>query len=469
MTSPPSTSTPPHTVQVEPVTASEELPPPHERPRDVQSPAEQVVTESAKAEPPFSAFSNSEKWALICIASFTSLFSPLSANIYFPVIPILADDFDVSVSLMNLTVTVYLIFQGLSPMLWGPLADLKGRRPVFIACLGLLTISSVACALVPTNKWWLLLIFRCFQASGSASTVAIGAGVVADLARPQERGGFFGVLTVGALVGPCIGPVFRGIIGDALGWRWIFWFLAICAAGCLLLIVLTFPETLRRIVGNGTTKAPAWDRPVLPLFPLVRRQKKPSSLNASDAHQRPETTKVNPFLLFKEPDVIFILAANGLVYGLVVGIQASSSLLFQRAYPSLSLSEIGLCFLPLGVGCLISSLVTGKFLDWQYKRDRRSWETRKKRERQEAGEKVDAPWSKEDELTFPIERSRLKLGTYYTICVCAVTIGYGWVLDKYGPLAVALVLQFIGMPPVVFFPWLVPKHELQLVSSSLGR
>ncbi|KAG8934506.1 hypothetical protein FRC01_002238 [Tulasnella sp. 417] len=334
--------------------------------------------------------------------------NPLAANIYFPVIPLLADDFGVSVSLMNLTVTVYLIFQGLSPMLWGPLADLKGRHPVYLA--------------------------------GGASTVALGAGVVADLARPQERGGYYGVLIVGSLVGPCIGPVFGGVIGDRLSWRWIFWFLAICAGGCLLLIVLIMPETLRRVVGDGTIRAPPWGRPILPLFPLIRRQRKASPADPSEASKK---TKINPFLLFKEPDVIFILVANGLVYGLVVGIQASSSLLLQTAYPYLSLYEIGLCFLPLGAGCLISSLVTGKLLDWQYKRDRRLWEIRKKREREEAGEKVDSPWSEEDELTFPIERARLKLGTFYTVSVCVVSIGYGWVLDRYGPLPVALILQFI--------------------------
>lgn len=208
--------------------------------------------------------------------------------------------------------------------------------------------------------------------------------------------------------------------------------------------MLVLPETLRRVVGDGTIRAPPWGRPLLPLFPLVRRQRKAPPADPNRASQPPEKTKVNPFLLFKEPDVIFILVANGLVYGIVVGIQASSSLLFQRAYPQLSLSEIGLCFLPLGAGCLISSLVTGKFLDWQYKRDRRSWEIRKKREREEAGEKIDAPWSEYDELTFPIERARLKLGTFYTFCVCAVNIGYGWVLDRYGPLAVTLILQFIA-------------------------
>lgn len=55
-------------------------------------------------------------------------------------------------------------------------------------------------ALTPTNAWWLLLIFRCIQASGSASTVALGSGVVADVATPAERGSFYGATAVGALV-----------------------------------------------------------------------------------------------------------------------------------------------------------------------------------------------------------------------------------------------------------------------------
>lgn len=108
-----------------------------------------------------------------------------------------------------------------APMFWAPLADLRGRRPIYLglsliivqsshvnapfwflhsACLGLLTITCVALALVPLDKWYLLLVFRCFQATGSASTVALGSGVVADIATPAERGGFLGLALLGPLV-----------------------------------------------------------------------------------------------------------------------------------------------------------------------------------------------------------------------------------------------------------------------------
>ena len=117
---------------------------------------------------------------------------PYSANIYFPAIPTLADDFHKSLELINLTVTMYMIFQGLckstlsyrqlyrvaytiftAPTFWGTMADRYGRRMMFAACLILLSLSCVGLALTPTNAYWLLMVLRCVQAAGSASTIAL--------------------------------------------------------------------------------------------------------------------------------------------------------------------------------------------------------------------------------------------------------------------------------------------------------
>lgn len=62
-----------------------------------------------------------------------------------------------------------------APMFWGPMSDHIGRRPISAACLLILSLSCVGLALVPTSDFWLLMLLRCLQASGSASTIAIGA------------------------------------------------------------------------------------------------------------------------------------------------------------------------------------------------------------------------------------------------------------------------------------------------------
>ena len=59
-------------------------------------------------------------------------------------------------------------------MFWGTISDYFGRRPTTAACLLVLSLSCVGLALVPTSAYWLLMVLRCLQAAGSASTIAIG-------------------------------------------------------------------------------------------------------------------------------------------------------------------------------------------------------------------------------------------------------------------------------------------------------
>ena len=104
----------------------------------------------------------------------------------------MATAFHKSTELINLSITGYMVFQGIcqlsialysrrylsfdsiAPMFWGTIGDKVGRRPVFIACLVTLCLSCVGLALMPTNAYWLLVLLRCLQAAGSASTIALG-------------------------------------------------------------------------------------------------------------------------------------------------------------------------------------------------------------------------------------------------------------------------------------------------------
>ncbi|KAG1061294.1 hypothetical protein G6F42_027716 [Rhizopus arrhizus] len=143
-----------------------------------------------------------------------------------------------------------MVFQGLSPSFWGSLADLWGRRPVYLATLVVYMGSCIGLALAP--KYYVLLILRMLQAFGSSSVIAIGAGVVGDIATPSERGSYFGLFSMGQMLGPVIGPVLGGIISEYLSWRWIFWILLMVGAAFFVAIFFLLPETLRSLVGNGS-------------------------------------------------------------------------------------------------------------------------------------------------------------------------------------------------------------------------
>jgi MFS family permease len=95
------------------------------------------------------------------------------------------------IQLISLTITIYMLFQGLAPSFWGPLADSYGRRPIFLSTLILYIGACVGLALSP--NFAVLMTFRALQAIGSSSTIAIGAGVIGDIAVAGERGGFMGL------------------------------------------------------------------------------------------------------------------------------------------------------------------------------------------------------------------------------------------------------------------------------------
>ncbi|KAI0275306.1 MFS general substrate transporter [Gloeopeniophorella convolvens] len=383
-------------------------------------------------EEPYSAFSRREKWIIVSIASYAALFSPLTANIYFPAIPVMSRDFHKSIELINLTVTMYMVMQGISPMFWGTLSDRLGRRPIMFACLATLSLSCVGLALVPTSAYWLLMLLRCVQAAGSASTVALGAGIIADVATPAERGGFFGLFGLGPMVGPTLGPVIGGALSEGFSWRAIFWFLCIGSALCGLGLFLFLPETLRALVGDGSIRAGSIYTPAIPIIGRNRIMK-------SSSERPPPKPFTNPLIMFTYPDVLVLLVFNGVYYAVFYGVSASLSTLFEQVYPYLSETDIGLCFLAMGGGMFIGTTCSGKLMDMHYRKIRDDLILKRRRDSEN---QVDLKALARDP-SFPIERARLQLVPYIILIYTTCVVGYGWCLQSKVTIAIPLMLQII--------------------------
>ncbi|KAI4528966.1 MFS general substrate transporter [Schizophyllum commune Tattone D] len=418
-------------------TEKRDLPPDEQiTPTQEDAQLQQVKTRSnAPAQPisvqepnePYSVYTPGQKWAIVSLISLGGLYSPsYSANIYFPAILTLADDFHKSLELINLTVTMYMIFQGLSPTFWGTMADRYGRRMMFTACLILLSLSCVGLALTPTNAYWLLMVLRCVQAAGSASTIALSAGVVVDIADVHERGGFFGVANLGPMLAyrPAIGPVLGGALSGGLGWRSIFWFLCIASGACALVILLFLPETLRALVGDGRYRAPHYARPWLPL--LYR-----GTDAARLAGPRPKFR--NPLRLLLQPDILVLLLCNSMINSILYAATTSTANLFPDIYPYLGDTTLGLCFLTIGGGMAIGTVLVGMVLDADYARYERKVEKKARLEGREAGEGQ-----------FPIEKARLRLVVPTFIILIIVTVGLGWCYEARTHIAAPLILLFLN-------------------------
>ena len=91
------------------------------------------------------------------------LFSPISSNIFVPAIPTLAQEFKRTEQDISLAVTVYLVFQAVTPSFFGSMSDSFGRRPIYIGTLVLYMGANVGLAVMPTSAYWLLLFLRALQ------------------------------------------------------------------------------------------------------------------------------------------------------------------------------------------------------------------------------------------------------------------------------------------------------------------
>ncbi|CZR57059.1 related to synaptic vesicle transporter SVOP and related transporters (major facilitator superfamily) [Phialocephala subalpina] len=381
-------------------------------------------------DPPYHVFTLAKKKQLVYIVSLAGLFSPLSSNIYFPALGQISRDLHVSLATVSLTVTVYMVVQGLAPSFWGPLSDTKGRRITFI---GTFAVYLIACfGLAFSNDFVSLMIFRAIQAAGSAATISVGAGVIGDITTAQERGGLIGVFGGIRMLGQSIGPVFGGIISQYLGFHAIFWFLFGLGGLTLLLILLILPETQRAIAGNGTIQLQGVHRPLIysfspPLDALLEREATP---------KKRFTIKsiIDPLKLLREKDVIMTLLFGSIVYTVWSMVTSSTTALFQDIF-HLNDLQVGLVFLPNGAGTVSGSILMGKIMDWDYRKVEKVYKAEK-------GIPESTKLNKKELLDFPLEKARLPQMWWIILLFTISTALYGFSL-KLNQMALPLILQFI--------------------------
>lgn len=123
--------------------------------------------ESAGApEPAYSAFSLWQKRWIVFLAAFAALFSPMSSFIFYPAIKSIASGLGVTVGLVNLAITTYMIVSGVVPALLGNAADKIGRRPVYLLALAVYFAANLGLALQSTYAG--MLVLRMLQSAGSS-------------------------------------------------------------------------------------------------------------------------------------------------------------------------------------------------------------------------------------------------------------------------------------------------------------
>ena len=181
-------------------------------------------------------------WLTIYLGTLAAL-GPLAIDMYLPAFPRIAESFGAHVPDIQLTLVTYFAGLAFGQLIYGPLADRLGRKPPLYMGLALFTLASAGCAL--TWNTWSLGGVRFIQALGGCAEMVIARAIVRDLFQDHRQAAkVFSSLVLVMGLAPILAPLAGGYLAGHLGWRAIFWLLALVGVAALLSTALFFKESL---------------------------------------------------------------------------------------------------------------------------------------------------------------------------------------------------------------------------------
>jgi MFS transporter, DHA1 family, multidrug resistance protein len=178
---------------------------------------------------------------------FTSLFlglQPITTDLYLPALPSMVDALGASMPQAQLTLSALLLCFGISQLIWGPVSDKYGRKPVLLAGLALYVVASLGSALAANVES--LIVWRALQGAAMGAPVMCARAMARDLYAPEEAARVVskGLSGLGLIAILCV-PL-GSLISEHLGWRFALVALGVFAAISLALVVMRFDETNQR-------------------------------------------------------------------------------------------------------------------------------------------------------------------------------------------------------------------------------
>ncbi|PHH61924.1 hypothetical protein CDD81_7729 [Ophiocordyceps australis] len=377
----------------------------------------------------YDGLSRTRKHVIVTVCAFCAFLAPMSSTSVLAATPEVATEFHTTGSIINASNAVYMFFMGLSPIFWGPISEVWGRRPVLIGTAGLFLLLSVATALTPNLVAF--FIFRAASAFEGTTFILLGAACIGDIYPPTERGTAIGWFLSGTLIGPALGPFIGGIIVTYSSWRTIFWLQTGLAGLGFLGLVFLVPETIHH-------------KTISDLANCSSREKRGAVLRMINP--------IRPLALFRYLNQFLVaFGSSALVwnmYSLLTPIRYVLNPRFHLDSPLLS----GLFYLAPGCGYLVGTLMGGRWAD----RTVRVW--------------ID----KRGGVRVPEDRLRSAVPFMGLLMPASVLI-YGWSVDRaVGGIPVPVIFLFVqGVGQLFCFPSLntycldvMPGHGAQVTAAN---
>lgn len=181
-------------------------------------------------------------FVMFAVLGLLGALTPMAINIYLSAMPDIASDLGSTASDVQLTLTVYLAGFAIGQVLYGPLADSFGRRPVLLTGVFFFAIAAALSAVATEIES--LMYIRFIQGVAGAAAQVIILAIIRDMFEREDFARVMSFVTLVITVAPLTSPSIGGYLAMWFGWRSIFWTLALLATAGIVLTLWRIPETL---------------------------------------------------------------------------------------------------------------------------------------------------------------------------------------------------------------------------------
>ena len=162
----------------------------------------------------------SRKWLVMAAVAMGIFLGTIDGSIVNVALPTLVTDLQTNFATVQWVVLAYLLTLSTLLLMVGRLADIQGKKRIYVSGFIIFTLGSVFCGLAPTVYW--LIGMRVLQAVGASMIFALGPAIITEAFPASERGKALGITGSIVSVGIVAGPVLGGLLIGALSWHWIF-------------------------------------------------------------------------------------------------------------------------------------------------------------------------------------------------------------------------------------------------------
>lgn len=296
-------------------------------------------------------FSMLKKWSITLLVAFATLAVAFVSSAYTGGFEQIIRQFGASQEVVTLGVSLFVLGFAIGPLLWAPLSELYGRQILFFITYGALTAFNAGAA--GSQNIQTLIILRFFAGAFGSSPLTNAGGVIADMFPASQRGLAMSVFAAAPFMGPTLGPIVGGFLGETKGWRWVEGLMAIFTGALWIIGALTIPETYPPVLLRK--RAAALSKATGKVYRSKLELNDASTPSVVAAFK---TALSRPWvLLFREPIVLLLSIYMAIIYGTLYMMFAAFPIVFQQNRgwsPGIG----GLAFLGVATGMLAAVAYT---------------------------------------------------------------------------------------------------------------